>query len=114
MKIKKNAVVSLRFKMMNSRGEVLEEILKGPAIQYRQGRGTALLALEAELAGLSSGARKTILISKEKGYEEADDSFRVDVVVDDVRMATAKEISDGLFYPEPYTGEEYCAPGCIC
>lgn len=115
MRITENAVVSLRFKMMNSRGEVLEDILEGPAVQYLQGSGTILPALETELEGLSRGAHKTILISKEQVYEEIDDSFRIDVIVDDVRMATAKEITGGFFYPKPDASRgEYCAPGCIC
>ena len=115
MRITENTVVTLRFKMMNNRGEVLEDILEGPAIQYLQGSGTILPALESELAGLSSGAHKTILISEEEGYVETDDSFRVEVVVDDVRPATAKEISEGFFYQKHNNVEqEYCGSDCTC
>lgn len=115
MRITANSVVSIRFKMINSSGEVLEDIMEGPPVQYLHGSGAVLPALEAELEGLCIGENKVILLSTEKGYKEIDDSFQVDVIVDNVRMATDKEISEGVFYPKLDTGGgNYCAPDCKC
>ena len=55
MHISEHTVVSIRYKMTNTRGEVLENTMAGPPIQYIQGRGNILPALEAELNGLKTG-----------------------------------------------------------
>ena len=84
MHILEHTVVSIRFKMTNSKGEVLENNMDGPPIHYIQGGGNILPALEAELYGLKKGERKTIFISKEKGYE-TDDEFIAEVIIDEIQ-----------------------------
>ena len=111
MHISEHTVVSIRYKMTNTRGEVLENTMAGPPIQYIQGRGNILPALEAELNGLKTGECKTILISKEKGYNEADDEFIIEVIIDEIRQATEQELKEGLLQLQPTTN---CSGGCVC
>jgi len=112
MHISEHTVVSIRFKMTNSRGEVLENTMEGPPIQYIQGGGNILPALEAELNGLKTGECKTVLISKEKGYNEADDEFIVEVIIDEIRQATGQELKEGLLqFKQPTI---HCGSGCVC
>ena len=113
MHISEHTVVSIRYKMTNTRGEVLENTMAGPPIQYIQGRGNILPALEAELNGLKTGECKTILISKEKGYNEADDEFIVEVIVDDIRKATEQELKEGLLHHKQST-TSCSGGGCGC
>jgi FKBP-type peptidyl-prolyl cis-trans isomerase SlyD len=112
MHILEHTVVSIRFKMTNSKGEVLENTMEGPPIHYIQGRGTVLPALEAELNGLKKGECKTILISREKGYNETDDEFTVEVIIDDIRQATERELKEGLLQFIQSTAS--CNGGCDC
>ena len=112
MQILEYTVVSIRFKMTNSKGEVLENTLEGPPIHYIHGKGNILPALEAELNGLKKGDFKTIHISKEKGYDETDDEFIVEVIIDEIRQATEQELKEGLLqFTQPTID---CNGGCQC
>jgi FKBP-type peptidyl-prolyl cis-trans isomerase SlyD len=112
MEILEHTVVSIRYKMTNSKGEVLENTLEGEPINYIHGKGNILPALEAELNGLKKGDCKTILISKEKGYNETDDEFIVEVIIDEIRQATELELKEGLLqFTEPAID---CKGGCQC
>jgi FKBP-type peptidyl-prolyl cis-trans isomerase 2 len=97
--------------MTNSKGEVLENNMDGPPIHYIQGGGNILPALEAELYGLKKGERKTIFISKEKGYE-TDDEFIAEVIIDEIRQATGQELKEGLLqFMQPTI---CCNDGSLC
>jgi len=111
MKIEDKTVVSIRYKMENSKGEILEDNLNGLPISYLHGEGSILPSLEAELAGLNQGEEKQIFLSKEKGYKDLDDEFYIKVIVDHIRFATAKEIEEGL---NPQVADNYCGPEGCC
>jgi len=53
MKITNNAIVTIRYKMHNSKGEVLEDMLEGSPVEYMHGRGNILPQLENDLLGLT-------------------------------------------------------------
>jgi len=112
MQILEHTVVSIRYKMTNSNGEVLENTMEGAPIHYIHGGVNILPALEAELNGLKKGDCKTILISKEKGYDETDDEFIVEVIIDEIRQATAQELKEGLLQVTRPTID--CHVGCQC
>jgi len=111
MKIEDKTVVSIRYKMENSRGEVLEDILDGLPINYLHGHGTIFPSLEAELKGLNEGEEKQIFLSKETGYQDLDDEFHIWVVVDKVRYASDEELEKGL---NPVLSDGYCGPEGCC
>ncbi|MCL4640547.1 MAG: hypothetical protein M5Z89_16235 [Olivibacter sp.] len=95
MKIKRNTVVSLRYRMSNSKGEILEDLMNGPAIEYLYGDGKIDPQLEQELAGLQKGDQKKITLEKNVG-KGLDDSFELEVIIDTVRLANKAEIGKGL------------------
>lgn len=111
MKVEDKTVVSIRYKMQNSKGEILEDNLNGLPVNYLHGIGSILPALEAELEGLKEGEEKQIFFSKEKGYKDLDDEFYIKVVVDCIRLATDKEIEGGL---NPQVADNYCGPEGCC
>jgi len=111
MKITNNAIVSIRYKMHNSKGEVLEDMLDGSPVEYMHGRGNILPQLENDLLGLTNGDKKRIMISKNAGFAGVDDDFYFDVVVDAVREATMEEITTGYPHKDKV---QACGPGCNC
>lgn len=111
MQVGSNTVVSLRYRMKNSTGDVLEDILPGKPVEYLHGSGVILPALEAKLVGLKAGDEKRICISHETSFQ-LDTSFYFDVVIDEVRPATEEELKNGK--PAKAQLEEDCGPGCIC
>jgi len=111
MQVCSNAVVSLRYRMKNSQGDVLEDILQSKPVEYLHGSGGILPALEADLIGLQPGDKKLVVISNATSFQ-LDASFYFDVVIDDVRVATEEEIKKGK--PAKEDMKEECGPDCIC
>ncbi|MBF9255723.1 hypothetical protein I2I11_20665 [Pontibacter sp. 172403-2] len=98
--------------MFNSKGEILENTLADAPVKYLHGAGSIRPALEANLAGLTIGEEKEILISQEEGFAEADDDFRIEVIVDDIRWATAEELRAGQLIKK--IKDENCGPAGCC
>ncbi len=111
MEVQKNTIVSLRYIMKNSRGEVLENIMDTAAAAYLHGSGNILPALETSLEGLQPGQQKSIFIAGENG-NGLDGIFYFDVLIDDVRIATEEELRKGK--PEKHIATNDCGPGCRC
>ena len=111
MKITTNTVVSLRYSMKNDNGDLLEDIMDKPPVDYLHGSGNILPALEANLEGLECGQRRVIAISAET-IPDLSDSFHFDVVIDKVRAATKEEIQIGR--PIESVSKNECGPGCCC
>jgi FKBP-type peptidyl-prolyl cis-trans isomerase SlyD len=101
MNISQNKVVSLRYVMSNSAGEVIENVMDRPPIQYIHGAGKIIPALETAIEGMQAGQKKVFFIS-DPGLSE---SLHFDLVVDEIREATAEEIQ---------SGKPSCGPGCCC
>ena len=112
MNVAPNTVVAIRYRMQNSKGEVLEDILEGSPVEYLHGSGNILPALEGALADLKVGAKKEVLVSTAEGYGEVDDKFLFDVIIDAIRVATEDEIKKGC--PINDDEVEVCEDGCIC
>ena len=111
MKISGNAVVSMRYRMKNKEGEVLEDIMQNPPVKYLHGSGNLLPVLEECLEGLQAGAQKSITISGEQ-VAGLNDLLEFDVIIDEVREATAAEIQMGK--PVEESPQSGCGPGCCC
>jgi FKBP-type peptidyl-prolyl cis-trans isomerase SlyD len=112
MQVSDKTVVSIRYRMKNSRGEILENTLESAAIQYLHGVGSILPSLEVDLAGLKAGDERAVFISKEQGEGQMDDDFYIEVVIDGVRSATEEELRKGS--PMQSTSQPDCGPGCCC
>ena len=101
MIISENKVVSLRYIMTNSAGEVIEDVMDRSPIQYIHGTGKIIPALEAAIEGMTAGQKKSFSIS-DPGLSE---NLHFDLVIDEVREATPEEIQNG---------NPACGPGCCC
>ena len=110
MEIADKMIVSLRYVMKNNKGEELENIMGGLPVSYLHGSGNILPALEAGLAGLKTGEKKSLSISGEMEQSVPGNDFHFDVIIDEVRMATENEIQKGKPIWENEKNE--CGPGC--
>ena len=85
LKITLNTVVFIRYRMQNSRGEVLEDILEGNPVSYLHGAHQLHPSLEAKLTGLQPGDRKSVVVARDQDFPDMDDDFCFDVIIDDIR-----------------------------
>jgi FKBP-type peptidyl-prolyl cis-trans isomerase SlyD len=107
--IVKNSVVSIRYIMKNSVGEVLEDIMSNEPVSYLQGAAGIQPLLQAQLEGLKEGDQKSVQLPAATGLTNED--FIFEVVVDEVRPASEREIELG--HPLKMTTQK-CGPGCNC
>lgn len=111
MQVADKRVVSIRYIMKNSKGEVLEDTMDGEPVRYLHGAGGILPSLEADLIGLQAGEERALLISNEQGYAGVDDTYSFRVIVEDVRLATEEELKMGGPLP---VGKNACGSDCCC
>lgn len=105
MEVAEHTIVSIRYRMRNRAGDILEDNLHGPSIAYMHGEGVFLPSLENELQGLKPGDAKE-LTGSEGGMD-----YRIWVLVEHVRKATEEELRAGFF---KQIQDESCGPGCRC
>jgi Ni2+-binding GTPase involved in maturation of urease and hydrogenase len=91
--IRDNTVVSMRYRMKNGRGDMLEE----SRTTYLQGSTAISRRLQSQLEGLVPGESRTVYLKK--GENQADDDFIFDVTITAVRVATAEEQRRGVPLP---------------
>lgn len=104
-------IVSIRYTMKNSKGEVLENTMEGEPVRYLHGAGSILPSLEAYLAGFQAGEERTLLISDEQGYTGVDDTYSFRVKVEEVHWATEEELHIGGPLP---VDKDACGSDCCC
>ena len=101
MIVSENKVVSLRYTMKNSIGNVIEDVMDRSPIQYIHGTGKIIPALESAIEGMKAGQKKVFSIS-DPGLSE---NLHFDLIIDEVREATPEEIQNG---------KPTCGPDCCC
>jgi FKBP-type peptidyl-prolyl cis-trans isomerase SlyD len=109
MQAGKNRIVTIRYIMMNSRGEVLENTLNGPSASYLHGGTGILPSLQEQLEGLAPGEKKQVFLYRDRDTVPEDLNF--DVWIEKIREATPGEQTLG--YPLSGAAVE-CAPDCTC
>ena len=109
MQVKKNNIVSIRYVMKNSKGEVLENTMHLDPVSYLQGSSAIEPSLQAQLEGLTRGSKKEVNLPAESGLVSED--FIFEVIVDDVRAASDAEILLG--YPVQLPASK-CEEDCDC
>lgn len=109
MQVEKDRVVTIRYIMQNSRGDLLENTMDGPPTSYVHGTSGILKTLQCQLEGLRIGERKKVLLFRQ--VDSAGDDFIFDVLIENIRVGLPQEIKLG--YPLNTVPVE-CAPGCIC
>ena len=104
MRVQKDSVVTIRYIIKDNRGEVMEDTMNGSPVQYLHGSGFILSSLESVLEGLAAGTEKSFSVH-EKQWKNP---LQFDVVIDEVREATAEEMEKG----QPVKKD--CGPECCC
>ena len=108
MQVTNNTIVSLRYVMKNDAGEIMEDNTNNPAYNYLHGSGNLMPALEEAMTGLTTGDAKTFSVADKL----LNGIFHFDVIIDNVRPATAEEIATG--FPAKKITMENCGPDCCC
>lgn len=109
MRVEKNKIVSIRYVMMNSRGDVLENTMSHDPVSYLHGSTGIEQLLQSQLEGLIRGDKKNVYLPAESGLVSED--FIFDVIVDDVRPASEAEILVGYPVLLPVSR---CEDDCDC
>ena len=72
MKVSKDSVVSLEYRLHLGDGQVVDESEPGQPLAYMHGRGQIVPGLEGQLEGMSAGESKKVVVSPAQGYGEHD------------------------------------------
>ncbi len=72
MKVSKDCVVSLEYRLHLGDGKTVDESRPGAPLSYLHGRGQIVPGLEGALEGLSAGDSKQVVVAPAQGYGEHD------------------------------------------
>jgi FKBP-type peptidyl-prolyl cis-trans isomerase SlyD len=72
MKVSKDSVVSLEYRLHLGDGQVVDESEPGQPLAYMHGRGQIVPGLEGQLEGMSAGESKKVVVPPAQGYGEHD------------------------------------------
>ena len=104
MTIHANTVVSFRFVMYDSKGNILQDTMSGVGTSYLHGGSTIASELQQHFTGLESGSEAEISVNDSTGH------YRFRVHIDNVRHANETEIALGY----PVESGEFCEDDCDC
>ena len=107
--ITSDMIVSIRYRMYNSRGELVEDTMCATPVQYLHGSAGIANTLQCQLEGLTVGTHQQVWLLKDG--DQADDDYRFEVIIDDIRQATPAEIILG--YPVHISADN-CGGDCFC
>ncbi|MET0404579.1 MAG: peptidylprolyl isomerase [Cystobacter sp.] len=72
MKVSKDCVVSLEYRLHLGDGKVIDESEPGQPLAYMHGRGQIVPGLEQALEGVDAGEAKQVVVAPAQGYGEHD------------------------------------------
>jgi len=72
MKVSKDCVVSLEYRLHLGDGKTVDESAPGAPLSYLHGRGQIVPGLEGALEGLAAGDSKQVVVAPAQGYGEHD------------------------------------------
>jgi FKBP-type peptidyl-prolyl cis-trans isomerase SlyD len=72
MKVSKDSVVSLEYRLHLGDGQVVDESEPGKPLAYMHGRGQIVPGLEGQLEGMAAGESKKVVVPPSQGYGEHD------------------------------------------
>ena len=72
MKVSKDSVVSLEYRLHLGDGQVVDESEPGQPLAYMHGRGQIVPGLEGQLEGMSAGESKKVVVPPSQGYGDHD------------------------------------------
>ena len=79
MKIEKNKVVSIDYKLTNDKNETVDSSEGREPLAYLHGNGNLIAGLEKALDGKISGDKLTVSIPPEEGYGLRDDAKLIEI-----------------------------------
>ena len=79
MKIEKNKVVSIDYKLTNNKNEIIDTSEGREPLAYLHGNGNLIPGLEKALEGKAGGDTLKVSIPPEEGYGVRDDSKRTEI-----------------------------------
>lgn len=111
MEVENKRIVSFRYLMKNSKGEVLENIMESSPFTYLHGVGNILPSLENYLLGLKAGEEKIFSLSDGPENDERNEKYTFKVIIDAVRLPTEEELDPEYFNQN---NKQNCGPDCCC
>jgi FKBP-type peptidyl-prolyl cis-trans isomerase SlyD len=75
MKIRKDKVVSIEYKMVDKEGKLISTSDDGDALSFIQGRATVFPAIEEQVEGHEMGSRLTFTLEPRQAYGERDENL---------------------------------------
>ena len=102
MLVQNNTVVALRYLMKNDHGEILENRMDGPPVEYVHGSNSILPSLEKALEGLTIGAEKSLILQD----QQLRSPLHFFIVIDSIRLAAPDEVRSGK--PKKECGPDCC------
>lgn len=75
--IKKDMVVSIKYRLTNNTGEVLDEADSADPFSYLHGHHQVIPGMEEGLEGLKQGDKKKLTITPEDGYGEINEQLKL-------------------------------------
>lgn len=94
MKIEKNKVVSIDYKLTGSDGQVIDSSQGREPLAYLHGNENIVAGLEEALEGKAAGDAVNVSVAPEKGYGVRDEAKLVEVPKD--KLQGADEIRPGM------------------
>jgi len=94
MKIEKNKVVSIDYKLSGNDGQVIDSSEAGQPLAYLHGNGNIISGLEEALEGKTTGEAVKVTIPPEKGYGVREQGKVVEVNKD--KLKGTDEIKPGM------------------
>jgi FKBP-type peptidyl-prolyl cis-trans isomerase SlyD len=72
MKVSKDSVVALEYRLHLGDGQVVDESAPGQPLSYLHGRGQIVPGLEGQLEGMAAGESKKVVVAPSQAYGEHD------------------------------------------
>lgn len=109
MQVADKTVVALRYVMKDQGGLIMEDTMRGPAVEYVHGIGAILPQLEKRLTGLACGDQTSFAFE-----DDTAGNIHFDVIIDSIREANENELSTGKPISVLQKEQESCGPDCCC
>ena len=92
LRVGSQRIVSIRYRMKNSDGQVLIDTFEGEPVKFRYGSGEILAGLEGPLTGLKAGEETRFSLRSET-TPQLDQNYHFEVIVDNVPWATDSAVT---------------------
>ena len=110
-KVTDGTIVLLRYCIKNQRGDIIEDIMSLPPVNYLHGSAGIHESLQEAITGMRPGDKRGIIL-KASEMSELQENIYIQVIVDAVRIASLEEMQKGNQAFK--TGNFFCGDDCSC